>query len=767
MRELKRCKARSLSLSSFQITPYLLTFVGTILMNASHLSQSLLTFVVLIACSVSNLTAKTIQVPQDHKTIQSAIDSSKPGDVIMVQPGTYRERILMKPGITVRSVGDDSKGMLGLKRAEMTILDGNVKGAKGPGVTMAESSTLDGFTVTGVGKYDDALWKKHHETLGEEQPDERIGAPGTAGISVTGITTCTIRNNIVHHIGYTGIAIMGAKGKRVSPHVVRNVTYRNMGGGIGSMKKSTAIIEENLCFENYYAGIGHNNASPLVINNVCHSNVRAGIGISEGSCPIVRGNKCYKNRRAGIGIRTGEHTQPVVEDNDCHENEMAGIGNREKARPIIRNNRCYKNRMAGIGSRDEARAVIEGNECYENEMAGIGSRLGAAPVIRDNRCYKNRMAGIGAREKAHPVIVDNECFDNRMAGIGNREDAFPIIRGNRCYRNDMAGIGARLGARPIIAENECFENKMAGIGTREGARAIICDNHSHKNQMAGIGARNKDTHVVIIGNRCIENRLVAIGLPDGATGFVHGNELQRTGGGAPPLVAVKGGSKGVVSHNSIRGGGVAGVLVQGDITVMGNRFFGAGKGQGSAIWVWKDSLVKVIDNHVTGYRNVVNASNSSVVAVSNVARSFEGASIIVKKSTSPPYLAGNVAISDSPKSKVVDVDNPVGANGNVLKAPEKGDEELYPNPQVWPTQPSGTVGDLFHPLAGSGNQVTVEDGPWKLVVTRGKTTTYALYNTKTDPGEKTSLAEKLEQITFRLRGLAEQREKFQPGARGR
>ena len=57
--------------------------------------------------------------------------------------------------------------------------------------------------------------------------------------------------------------------------------YRNMGGGIGSMKESTATIEENVCFENYYAGIGHDNASPLVINNTCYENIRAGIGAAS------------------------------------------------------------------------------------------------------------------------------------------------------------------------------------------------------------------------------------------------------------------------------------------------------------------------------------------------------------------------------------------------------------------------------------------------------------------------------------------------------
>ena len=55
---------------------------------------------------------------------------------------------------------------------------------------------------------DDDEWKKHHQTQGEHQSHEHIGEPGTAGISAIGVS-CTITNNIVHHIGYSGIAIQG------------------------------------------------------------------------------------------------------------------------------------------------------------------------------------------------------------------------------------------------------------------------------------------------------------------------------------------------------------------------------------------------------------------------------------------------------------------------------------------------------------------------------------------------------------------------------
>ena len=262
--------------------------------------------------AVTSLAADTVRVPQDHQTIQAGIDAASAGDTVLVSAGTYKERIRLKAGVTVKSAGDDAKGELGLKRAEATILDGSYKDAQGAGVAMAEDSTLDGFTVTGIGNYDDAEWNKHHATQGEEQSHENIGAPGTAGIAVVGVTRCTVTNNIVHHIGYTGIAITGAEGKQVSPHIVRNVTYRNMGGGIGSMRgSSSATIEENICFENFYAGIGHaRRQTPWSSITPATQNVRAGIGISEGalSKQFVRGNKCYHNRRAGIGIRTGEST---------------------------------------------------------------------------------------------------------------------------------------------------------------------------------------------------------------------------------------------------------------------------------------------------------------------------------------------------------------------------------------------------------------------------------------------------------------------------
>ena len=80
---------------------------------------------------------------------------------------------------------------------------------------MAEGSVLDGFTVTGMGKFDEPTWRRHWDEQGENQSHDEIGRFGTPGIAISGVN-CRVINNIVHHNGHTGIVIQGERCRKTN-----------------------------------------------------------------------------------------------------------------------------------------------------------------------------------------------------------------------------------------------------------------------------------------------------------------------------------------------------------------------------------------------------------------------------------------------------------------------------------------------------------------------------------------------------------------------
>ncbi|MBA4191932.1 MAG: hypothetical protein C0467_28465 [Planctomycetaceae bacterium] len=507
--------------------------------------------VLLSLVTIQPVLAATIRVPQDHKTLQAAIDASQSGDTITVAPGKYPEHIRLKPGIILRSEGDETRGADGPKRAEATIIDGG-KDRKQPGVVMAEGSTLDGFTVTNVGAYDEALWKKHFDSKGEELGDEEgsVQAEGTTpAVSIQGVS-CSVTNCIVHHNGDVGIGILGKEKSKTAPFVTGNLVYRNMGGGIGVAEGAEPIIRGNSCKENLRAGIGCRKSNPVITDNKCFQNIRAGIGCREGSKPVMRGNTCYQNRRAGIGIRM-EGTAPVVEANECYENEMAGIGCRDGASPILRNNICRKNKMAGIGCRDGAKPLIVGNECRENELVGIGVQSKAIATIQGNKCIDNKLVAIGVTEESTATITDND-----LSRTGGQPPIIAVKDGSTATILENRISGGGVAAILVQGKATINGNRFTGIGEKQGnavwvwekSTATISDN-TFEGYRTAVNA-GKAT-MVVTGNTVKQFQGTAITVTDSVKpAYVYGNTAISA---APNAKAVNvEGPSGIVADNIVK-----------------------------------------------------------------------------------------------------------------------------------------------------------------------------------------------------------------------
>jgi parallel beta-helix repeat protein len=115
-----------------------------------------------IEIPISQKSTLTLIVPNDYPTIQSAIDSAKPGATVFVSPGLYYEQVIVNKSLTL--VGDNRE----------TILDGN-----NAQVTLIKV-TADNVKITGF-KLQNSGWKW-----------------GRAGIEVDNADNCIIENNFVY-----------------------------------------------------------------------------------------------------------------------------------------------------------------------------------------------------------------------------------------------------------------------------------------------------------------------------------------------------------------------------------------------------------------------------------------------------------------------------------------------------------------------------------------------------------------------------------------
>ncbi len=252
----------------------------------------------------------TLRVPQDHATIQAAVDASTPGDLILVDKGVYNEAVEINPpheNIVIR----------GVDRNE-TILDGEFEEDKPNGIKVladgvaienltARNYTTNAFFWTGVDGYRGSYLNSY-----------RTGDYGVYAFDSV--------NGQYDHIYAAGSA--------------------DAGFYIGQCYPCNAVITDSISEWN---GLGYSGTNAggnlLIVNSIWRYN-RAGIvpnsGTGEALWPeretTIVGNLVYGNSNAdtpsidiaeiaiGNGILLAGATENFVERNRVWDHDISGIG---------------------------------------------------------------------------------------------------------------------------------------------------------------------------------------------------------------------------------------------------------------------------------------------------------------------------------------------------------------------------------------------------------------------------------------------------------
>lgn len=245
------------------------------------------------------------RVPEQHATIQAAVDAAQPGDLILVAPGIYKEEITVTtPSLVIR----------GLDR-NTTIVDGEFLRPNGfnvlaDGVAIenitARNATLNGFFWTGVtgyrGRYLTAYNNGDYGIYAFDSKDGLLedsyasGSPD-AGFYIGQCFPCRamIRRVVSEHnaVGYSGTNAGGEL------YILNSIWRHNRGG----------LVPNTLDTELYPP-----QRSTVIRRNLIHDNSsRSGPG--KGLSPLAWGN----------GVVLGGGRENVVEDNIIFHHAGHGV----------------------------------------------------------------------------------------------------------------------------------------------------------------------------------------------------------------------------------------------------------------------------------------------------------------------------------------------------------------------------------------------------------------------------------------------------------
>ncbi|MDT4987560.1 MAG: hypothetical protein QOI74_1654 [Micromonosporaceae bacterium] len=338
----------------------------------------------------------TIRVPEDAPGIQEAVDSARPGDLVLVGPGTYRESVrISTPRIVLR--GTDRNRV---------IVDG-------------EYRRYNGVTVSAAGVAVENLTVRAH----------RLN-----GVLFTGITDERLQDRIGGGAdGYDRLdpaAFPALRGFRVS-YVT---SYDNALYGIYAFDARDGLIEHTYTSGQADSGLYVGQCRPcntLVVHNVAESNAVGYEQTNASGSLVVAGNRFTRNR---VGLTSNsddlEALAPqrgsVIAANDVSDNDNPatpeqadggfgiGIGIGGGTENTVTRNRIHGNRLAGVLVSDSEEYPPAGNEIRGNDVTGNGTDLALRIAGSTAGATGNCFAG-NAHTTSTPARIESALACGRSA----------------------------------------------------------------------------------------------------------------------------------------------------------------------------------------------------------------------------------------------------------------------------------------------------------------------------------------------------------------
>ncbi len=351
-----------------------------------------------------------------YPTITAALRAAPPGETVLVEPGVYKEHLVIEKPVALRA-----------KSGGVTI-DG---GGKGNVIIInAPDVIIQGLKITGSSP--------------KVNPFRRWG---DAGIRVNGPRAQLMGNEI---FGNTwGVLVFRANEAKIA----RNKVHDNKGNGILLLGSGDSAIRNNEVFGNALAGIFVAETYLGASGDIQETGKLKVENLAPATNVLVEDNKVRSN--GGYGIVLSGVAESVVLNNVVSQTRFLSAkfyGRWDlfaQKNPGKMNPRAVEagKKMQGTGiliSCGSERNLVRSNSSRENAGPGMVLYISNKNILRDNTLRDNRDGVIIYGSQANRIF-NNLVIDNRNHGIAIArlwKDTEALASGdNRIWRNDLSGNG--------------------------------------------------------------------------------------------------------------------------------------------------------------------------------------------------------------------------------------------------------------------------------------------------------------------------------------
>lgn len=358
-----------------------------------------------------------VAVSGGHFTsIGAALRQIAPGGRLLVQPGLYREGIIIDKPVEI--IGAGARDGIILESITASCIAMRTSAATVRGLTLRatagrSNAGADFFAVDAA-----------QGQLTLEDCDITSNSLSCVGLH-NDATRLTMRQCRIHASADSGVyAFDGAQGTLEECDI-----YDNTNVNVAITERAFITVKHCVIRNGKNAGVvAWQGGRALVEESAIFGNRQAGLGLSEGGEAIVRRSRIYDGLNSGVFVHDGG--QATLEDCDLYHHAEPEVAVTRGGALILRQCQIHNSVQDGVFLRDGGQALLERCDIYANADAGVDVQVGGAAAISACKINGNGTVAIRVEGGAAADVENSDLTGNRIAAWETEYEAVVESRGN-------------------------------------------------------------------------------------------------------------------------------------------------------------------------------------------------------------------------------------------------------------------------------------------------------------------------------------------------